>query len=161
MQPARTPARALAALAALLPLACAGPRAPAPPPPPAHAPAATEPAPQGPIGPIGPPAPRPSGEPEPEPEDALPVVPLDADDWLQATSGEWLKGELVVMEDEEVLFDSDELDDVTIDWEDVLAIRTSRALSVITNDLASHVGVVTLEGDVVRVAGPGDRKSVV
>ncbi|HKX46500.1 MAG TPA: DUF481 domain-containing protein, partial [Planctomycetota bacterium] len=109
---------------------------------------------------IGPPAPRPPGEPEPEPEDALPVVPLDEHDWLQTTSGEWLKGELVVMEDEEVLFDSEELDDVSIDWEDVAALRTSRALSVITDDLVSHVGVVTLTGDALRVAGPGGVESL-
>ena len=41
--------------------------------------------------------------------------PEDGFDWLQLTSGEWLKGELIVFTEDEVEFDSDILDELTID----------------------------------------------
>ena len=40
-------------------------------------------------------------------------------DWLQTTSGEWIKGEIKGMYDKEIEFDSDEFDLLTIDWSDV------------------------------------------
>ncbi len=52
--------------------------------------------------------------PEPEP---------DRWDWLQLTSGEWLKGRFKSLRDEVVEFDSDQFDDVTIDLEDVARFR--------------------------------------
>ena len=42
------------------------------------------------------------------------VPPDDGYDWIQLTSGEWLKGELVGLFDEEVDFDSEILDDLTL-----------------------------------------------
>ena len=38
------------------------------------------------------------------------VPPLDKFDWIQLKSGEWLKGELKVLYDKKLEFDSDELD---------------------------------------------------
>ena len=40
----------------------------------------------------------------------------DTYDWLRLTSGEWLKGELKRMREDDVEFDSDKLDLVQFDW---------------------------------------------
>lgn len=37
-------------------------------------------------------------------------------DWVQLSSDEWLKGDIVAMYDEELEFDSEELGIQTIDW---------------------------------------------
>lgn len=45
-------------------------------------------------------------------------------DWIQLTSGEWLKGEFKSMYNKSVEFDSDKLDLLNIDWEDVKFLKT-------------------------------------
>lgn len=40
-------------------------------------------------------------------------------DWIRLTSGEWLKGSMDLFRNREIEFDSDNLDDLVIDWEDV------------------------------------------
>lgn len=52
---------------------------------------------------------------------ALP--PTEKFHWVQTTSGEWLKGELKVLYNESLEFDSDEFDAQTIDWNDVAQFR--------------------------------------
>lgn len=57
--------------------------------------------------------------------------PVDINyDWLQLTSGEWLKGDFRVMYDLKLEFDSDELDLLEFDFEDVKQLRT-RAMKTI------------------------------
>ena len=51
------------------------------------------------------------------------VPPPDNYDWLQLTSGEWLKGKLKVLYNKSVEFDSDELELLKLDLEDVKRIR--------------------------------------
>lgn len=51
-------------------------------------------------------------------------------DWLKLSSDEWLKGDIVSMYDEELEFDSDELDLQTIDWDDVAELRSKDILSI-------------------------------
>jgi hypothetical protein len=50
-------------------------------------------------------------------DSALPST--DQFDWVQTTSGEWLKGEMKVLYSDKLEFDSDEFDLQTLDWEDV------------------------------------------
>ena len=45
-------------------------------------------------------------------------------DWVQLVSGEWLKGEIKAMFKETLEFDSDKLDLLTLDWEDVKYAET-------------------------------------
>lgn len=45
-------------------------------------------------------------------------------DWIQLVSGEWLKGEVKGMYKEKLEFDSDKLDLLTLDWEDVSYVAT-------------------------------------
>ena len=56
--------------------------------------------------------------------------PDDKYDWIQLTSDEWLKGELKVMYNFELEFDSDEMDLQKFDWEDVKQVRSSGYQSV-------------------------------
>lgn len=51
------------------------------------------------------------------------VPPPDEFDWIQLTSGEWLKGALKVLYEDKLEFDSDELDLLEFDWEDIKQIR--------------------------------------
>ena len=51
-------------------------------------------------------------------------------DWIQMTSGEWVKGEILQMYDERLEFDSDEFDDLVLEWEDIRQIHTSRYMNV-------------------------------
>lgn len=59
-----------------------------------------------------------------------PSAPPDKFDWIQLTSGEWLKGELNVFHNHKLEFDSDELDLLEFDWEDVKQVRGHRLHSV-------------------------------
>jgi hypothetical protein len=61
--------------------------------------------------------------------DAPPLPPLPGEapgtrevDWIQIDSGEWLKGELDRMHDGTLYFDSDEFDNVSLDWGDVASL---------------------------------------
>lgn len=45
-------------------------------------------------------------------------------DWLKLKSGEWLKGEIISMYDDELEFESDEFDTIFFDWEDVTELRS-------------------------------------
>ncbi len=51
-------------------------------------------------------------------------------DWLKLSSDEWLKGDILSMYDEELEFDSEELELQTIDWDDVVELRSKNKLSI-------------------------------
>lgn len=58
------------------------------------------------------------------------VPPKDKFDWLQLTTGEWLKGELKVFYSQQFEFDSDNLGILNIDKKDVRQFRSSGIKSV-------------------------------
>jgi len=59
------------------------------------------------------------------------VPPVDKTfDWIQLTSGEWLKGDLKVLYNYKLEFDSDKLDLLTFDFEDINQIRTHKYFGV-------------------------------
>jgi hypothetical protein len=45
-------------------------------------------------------------------------------DWLKLRSGEWLKGDIISMYDDELEFESDEFDTIIFDWQDVSELRS-------------------------------------
>ena len=45
-------------------------------------------------------------------------------DWLKLRSGEWLKGDIISMYDDELEFESDEFDTITFDWDKVAELRS-------------------------------------
>ena len=91
---------------------------------------------------------------EEAPEVFKPKPPMpEKFDWLQTTSGEWIKGELIEMYGDELQFDSDEFDEVTIDWADVRQIRTVGTMQLGFTHNVVAIGKLLLEGDTVRVLG--------
>lgn len=69
------------------------------------------------------------------------TLPVDSQyDWLQLTSLELLKGEIVNLYDDKLEFDSDELDSVFIDWEDVKVLQSSSIVSIGFTDLTTKSG---------------------
>jgi putative salt-induced outer membrane protein YdiY len=77
----------------------------------------------------------------------------DEFDWVQLTSGEWVKGQLEAMYDGSLDFDSDHFGLIEIDWEDVAQIRSSKVLSVRTKGNDAVVGRLALEDGKAVVLG--------
>jgi len=77
-------------------------------------------------------------------------------DWIQLTSGEWLKGELKFLYNYSVEFDSDELDLQKFDWEDIKQVRSAGYQSVLIETgprtTTTAIGLIELVGDKLRVA---------
>jgi hypothetical protein len=80
--------------------------------------------------------------------------PRDGSDWLQLTSGEWLKGELIGLFDDHIEFDSEILDDLTIEMEDVAQFISTRTMGVQIQGEGLVIGKVLInENDVIVSAG--------
>ena len=76
-------------------------------------------------------------------------------DWIRLASGEWLKGEVVAMFDDDFEFESDELGVLKFDFDDVQEIRTARVVQVGFQGRDPVVGRLTMVGGTVRVVGDG------
>lgn len=76
-------------------------------------------------------------------------------DWVRLPSDEWLKGEVKAMYDDELEFESDELDTVMLDWEDIKELRTSEVLQVRATGNRIATGRVVLQGGELEVVGAG------
>ena len=77
--------------------------------------------------------------------------PRDEFDWIQLTSGEWLKGAFERLYDQRVEFDSDKLDLQEFDWEDVKQVRGSRIFSVRFEGPLTVDGILSVSEDKVIV----------
>ena len=73
-------------------------------------------------------------------------------DWLRTSSNEWIKGELLLMRDFDLQFDSDEFGIVTIEWEDVASLYTERPYTAVLEDMrTAHVGTIVVHENEVAV----------
>ncbi|MBT8451457.1 MAG: hypothetical protein KJO40_05775 [Deltaproteobacteria bacterium] len=61
-------------------------------------------------------------------------------DWVQLVSGEWIKGEIKRMRDEKLEFDSDKLDMLNIDFNDVALVHTPRIGTYVFDGRVSESG---------------------
>lgn len=87
-----------------------------------------------------------------ETESWKPAPPMpDEFDWIQTTSGEWLKGEIIAMYNESLEFDSAEFDEQSLDWKDVHEIRSAHICQVRFSDDTIATGRILLEGTIIRV----------
>jgi len=81
-----------------------------------------------------------------------PPAPSEGEkDWIRLSSGEWLWGTIDLMRDESLEFDSDELDEVSIDWEDIVEIRSARVMTYVKQDGTMVTGTSSMKGDILRV----------
>jgi len=94
-------------------------------------------------------------EPTPKPDVTAIVVTSDGSDWLRLKSGEWLRGEITVLDRESLQFDSAELDDLEIDWKDVAEVRTAREFTLLLEGREELVGTVQVLDDRVVVEQGG------
>ncbi len=88
------------------------------------------------------------------PQSWRPAAPEDlpADfDWIRLPSDEWLKGKIVSMYDGHLEFDSDELGDLTFNFDDIKEIRTSKVVQVGFLDRGPAIGHLILDGGIARV----------
>jgi putative salt-induced outer membrane protein YdiY len=89
----------------------------------------------------------------------LPAEPMPVDfDWIMLTSGEWLKGELIALYEDELEFDSDELDMLTLDWEDVAIVKTQGTREVLFADRSVAIGRVLVKDSQITVLGSDSRQ---
>jgi len=72
-------------------------------------------------------------------------------DWLQLTSGEWLKGEIKGLYSYQLEFESDELDSLKFDWEDVRILRSAGPQEVRYTDLGNGRIPLTAYGQLTLV----------
>jgi hypothetical protein len=74
-------------------------------------------------------------------------------DWIQLVSGEWLKGDITIMRDDVMEFDSDELDDLEIDWDKVKQLRSPRVHTFVFDGrrVITGVGRVTEDEVIIQV----------
>lgn len=77
----------------------------------------------------------------------------DKFDWLQLRSGEWLKGEIRVMYERTLEFDSEELDLLSLDLRDIKQIRSAQPLTVRMRSGETATGKVLMENGVIRILG--------
>lgn len=87
------------------------------------------------------------------------VPPEDGYDWIQLTSGEWLKGELVVLSTEEVEFDSDILDELILDREDVSRFYSTRTFGISIRGYELLSGQLRIDEQSVFVTTDGEVQS--
>ena len=94
-----------------------------------------------------------SEQPAPDQEWAPPEPDEGSDDWLRLKSGEWLRGEINVLRSESLEFDSNELDVLKIDWDDVTELRTTRQMTVGLTGRRAITGTLLVKGDQLVVGG--------
>lgn len=85
----------------------------------------------------------------------LPDEPQDGEwDWLQLDTQEWVKGELLVVQDDEVEFHSENFDQLTVDLGDVVQLRPSKPRVFRRVGKRTYPGVGRIEGGRVYVVTP-------
>jgi len=89
-----------------------------------------------------------------------PPPPMPDDfDWVQMTSGEWLKGEIIAMYEDSLDFNSKKFDMQTLDWKDIKEIRSAQIVQVAFEDDVVAIGKLLVEDDSIRVLGEEDYES--
>jgi len=79
-------------------------------------------------------------------------------DWIRLSSGEWLTGELKYLRNEDCEFDSDKLDVLKLDWEDVIELRCSRLLTYAFTNNRAATGPAVLQDSIIRVQENGQTR---
>ena len=72
-------------------------------------------------------------------------------DWVKTKSGEWFKGKIMALYEDELEFDSDEIGIYTFDFNDVVEIKSYNIISVNIENLATFPGILRLKGDKLKV----------
>ena len=82
-------------------------------------------------------------------DEAVPTA--DKFDWIQTTSGEWLKGEIKGMYDDKLEFDSDEFNIQTIDFEDIKQLKSHSTTSLNIEDKGTIEGKLYIKDNIITL----------
>ncbi len=80
-------------------------------------------------------------------------------DWIQLISGEWLRGSIKNMQDNQLDFDSDKLGEKTFDLADIIYIRSSRYFEVLRSDRTVASGTIEMDRHSVYITS-GESKTM-
>lgn len=72
--------------------------------------------------------------------------------WVMLDSGEWLKGEIIALYDETLVFDSDHFDNLDIDLDDIEAVYGRGKFVVSVSDGRAVSGTLNIRGQKVSIA---------
>ena len=75
----------------------------------------------------------------------------DVFDWIRLNSGEWLKGSVKRMREDELEFDSDKMDVVKFDWGDVIELHSPRVNTYVFEDKVDAIGRAVITKDTVLI----------
>jgi putative salt-induced outer membrane protein YdiY len=75
------------------------------------------------------------------------------DEWVRLTSGEWLRGDVEALVGGTLEFDSEQLDGLSLDWDDVAELHTSRPFTVLLENRGRATGRLVLGKQLLRVSG--------
>ncbi|MEI6085274.1 MAG: DUF481 domain-containing protein [Verrucomicrobiota bacterium] len=89
----------------------------------------------------------------PAPSWKPPGVGHDGFDWVQLKSGEWLRGWLQYVQDRDVEFDSDELDEMTLNLKNVRTIIPAKPMYAKFENRAPVQGQIVVSNEMVYVTG--------
>lgn len=90
----------------------------------------------------------------------IPPVPRSGDyDWVQFKNGEWLKGEIEDLQDDRLVFDSDELNTLELNLDDIYALYSLDQVLCLFSDRTSVRGRLRIEGDRVIVDTDNGQRS--
>jgi hypothetical protein len=80
-----------------------------------------------------------------------PLPNQDDDDWIQIETHEWLKGRLLLIQEDTVHFDSKNFDDLEFDWDDVIGFRSADAHTFRFTRHRIVTGTATMHGQKIRI----------
>jgi putative salt-induced outer membrane protein YdiY len=93
------------------------------------------------------------------PQAFSPPAPNPKDsDWLRLKSGEWLKGDIILLRDEVLEFDSDKLDKLELDWDDVAELRSPRLNTCLFEGRRIATGTLLIREGIVVVGGETEQR---
>jgi len=75
-----------------------------------------------------------------------PPSELAKSDWIKLDSGEWVRGKIEYMRDGDLNFDSDKLDDLVIDWDDVAELHSPAVNRFVFEDRDDPRAQIVVEG---------------
>jgi len=79
-------------------------------------------------------------------------------DWLQLTSGEWLRGRIIAMQKDDLEFDSDELNKLVIEWKKVKYIKSSAPYRLRFDGRINAIGAIEITQHEVHVTTDYDNQ---
>jgi putative salt-induced outer membrane protein YdiY len=86
-----------------------------------------------------------------EPTWTPPVSEPQSLDWIRLKSGEWLRGKVTGLRDKALSFDSEELDELELDWDNVSELRSPRILTYGFEKKVTATGTSRMKDGVIKI----------